>query len=253
MLLVIGLAWGPAAMADSVYVIDHPEVDFQVIDVDDPAWGFVFDGVGDIAFESFGDVVQGTFGAARSIVEYDISGFTVPAGEVITGVKLEIRCSSPSIQGFGVNEERPDSLAVDGFVGNGMAEASDFQIADGNQLATADSSNLDWYDIVEFSIPASYVAGLVNAGDDYLGLTVRAETFGGCGFWEYPEYPYPRLTITTGVPEPGTAGLCLLGGLALLRRRRDVATKRRRHGGTGVRSSGQLSAVSGQPEGGRGL
>lgn len=220
LLLLIGLVWCPVATADSLFMIENPEVDFQVLDVDDGSGEFFYDGTGDYGpYATFGDVALGSFGAARSMAEFDISGFTIPAGEIITSATFEIRFSGISLFGLGIDGEVPDSLGLDGYVGDGVADVSDYQIADGNQLDSVVPVDPQVGDVLRFSI-TPYVTELVDAGTTYLGLTVRAESFGGHQFWESSSYPYPKLTIMTGVPEPGTVGLCLLGGLALLRRRR---------------------------------
>lgn len=215
--LLAGVLTGPAAVADSVYTIANPPVDFQVIDADDGSGEYFFDGIGDFGpFSTFGDVALGTTGEARSIIEFDLSGFAVPAGEIIVSATLEVRYTSVGVFGLGINGEHSTSLAVDGYIGNGMEEISDFQIANGNVLAVVPTPTAQVGDIVTFYV-TPFIAGLVNAGHTWAGLTVRAEVFGGDQFWEAGEFP--KLTIQTAIPEPGTLMLCLLAGLAFLRRR----------------------------------
>jgi len=215
--LLMAFAAGPAALADSVFTIENPDVDFEVIDADDGSGEYFFDGIGDFDFSTFNDAVLGSFGEARSMAEFDISGFSVPPGEIITGAFFEVRFSSVYVYGLGVDGEIPESLAVDGYIGDGVQDPSDFQIADGNVLASVAPVDPQDGDVLRFPVTA-WATQLVDAGERWLGLTLRAETFGGHMFEE--REIYPKLTIQTAVPEPGTFVLCLLAGLPLLRRRR---------------------------------
>jgi hypothetical protein len=119
--------------------------------------------------------------------------------------------------GLGVDGELPTAFAVDGYVGNGIAELSDFQAGDGNVLdlvATPPSPQVG--DILRFDVTA-FITALVDGGTRYAGLTLRADSFGGMMFEE--GYGYPALTIET-IPEPGTLTLLALASLTLLRNRR---------------------------------
>ncbi|HNQ24411.1 MAG TPA: PEP-CTERM sorting domain-containing protein [Phycisphaerae bacterium] len=221
LLLVTGLLAGPAAIADSLFVISDPPVDFQVIDADDGSGEYFFDGIGDFLFPTFGDVALGTFGEGRSMVEFDLSGFTVPAGEVITSATFEVKFTSVGVWGLGIEGQSAESLAVDGYIGNGLAQESDFQIADGNLLdSAAVPPDAQIGDVLRFDVTA-FANDLVNAEQRWLGLTLRAETFGGDIFWE--GQGYPKLSIRTEVPEPSTLALGALAGAFLLRRRRGAA------------------------------
>jgi hypothetical protein len=220
LVLLAALFWGPPAMADSLFTIENPEVDFQVIDADDGSGEYFFDGIGDFGpFDTFGDVALGSFGEARSMVEFDISEFAVPDGEIIVNAFLEVRYSGFGVWGLGIEGEPTESVAVDGYIGNGLQELSDFQIADGNVLDSVATPSGEAGDILRFSI-TPFTTDVVNGGETWLGLTLRAETFGGHQFWENSNYPYPKLVIQTAVPEPGTLAVCAAASLALLRRRR---------------------------------
>ena len=133
-MMLAGLFEAPVSFADSLFTIEDPPVDFEVIDADDGGEHF-FDGIGDFGpFYTFNDAVLGSFGEARSMAEFDISPFTVPPGEYISAARFEVELTSISVFGLGVDGEIPESLAVDGYVGDGTDELSDFQIADGNRL-----------------------------------------------------------------------------------------------------------------------
>jgi hypothetical protein len=210
-LLLSGLAWGPPAMGDSIYTIEDPDVDFEVIDYD--PW----DGLGDIGpFFTFNDALIGTVGEARSMAEFDLSGFAVPPGEFISDAMFEVRITAIDVFGMGVDGDIPSGMAVDGYIGNGIDELSDFEAGDGNLLDSLPISDPQVGDVLRFSV-TPFIADLVNASETWAGLTLRAESFGGLMFEE--GQGYPRLTIQTAVPEPGTLALCGLAGLLLLRRR----------------------------------
>jgi hypothetical protein len=178
--------------ADSVFTIENPPVDFQVVDAEP------FDGIGDNGpYSTFSDVLLGTLGEIRSMAEFDISSFTVPPGEFISAATLEVRITEIDIYGLGVDGETPGSLAVDGYVANGVAELSDFQAADGNVLSSIATPDPQIGQVLTFDV-TSFVTELVDAQEPFLGLTVRAESFGG--LWVGEGGVYPRLTIETGVP-----------------------------------------------------
>jgi hypothetical protein len=210
-LLLVVLLGGPTALADSVFTIEDPPVDCEVIDADP------FDGYGDNGpYSTFNDALLGTVGECRSMAEFDISGFSVPPGEYISSATLEVMITAIEIYGLGVNGETPESLGVDGYVGNGIEELSDFEAGDGNLLDSVLTPNPQIGDVLTFDV-TGFVTDMVNAQEQWVGLTVRAETFGG--LWVTECGLYPKLTIET-IPEPGTLALLCLGGLALLRRGR---------------------------------
>jgi hypothetical protein len=183
------------AWADSVFTVENPPADCQVIDMDP------YDGIGDTGpFSTFADVLVGSEGQIRSMAEFDISGFTVPPGEHISVATLEVVITAIEIYGLGVNGETPESLAVDGYVGNGLQELSDFEAGDGNFLDSVATPDPQIGQLVTFDV-TSFVVDMVNAQEQYVGLTVRAETFGG--LWVMEGGVYPKLTIeTTTESEP---------------------------------------------------
>jgi len=212
-LLFASVFGGTAALADSVFTIEDPLVDFEVVDADP------FDGIGDNGpYSTFNDALLGTEGECRSMAEFDVSPFSVPPGEFISAATFEVRITAIDVFGLGVDGETPDSLAVDGYVGNGIAELSDFQAGDGNLLDSVATPDPWVGQVLSFDV-TSYVTDLVNAEESFVGLTVRAESFGGLMMEEDDDPAFPRLTIET-IPEPGTLALLSLLGLALPRRRR---------------------------------
>jgi hypothetical protein len=208
--LLAGLVCAPAAMADSLFTIEDPEVDFEVIDYD--PW----DGLGDVGpFYTFNDALIGTEGEIRSMAEFDISGFSIPPGEFISTATFEVQITETDVFGMGVDGDIPSGLAVDGYIGDGVDELSDFEAGDGNTLDSIPTPDPQIGQVLRFDV-TPHVINLVNAGETYVGLTLRAQDFGGLMFEE--GNGFPRLAIQT-VPEPGTFAFCALAGLAFLRRR----------------------------------
>lgn len=219
---------GSAALADTVFMIEDPPVDFEVIDAEP------FDGIGDNGpYSTFNDVLLGTECEARSMAEFDISPFSVPPGEFISSATLEVMITDINIFGCGVDGETPANVAVDGYVADGVAELSDFQAGDGNVLYSVATPDPQIGQVLSFDVTA-FVTDLVNAEESFVGLTVRAETFGG--LWVTEGNGFPKLTIETmsGSPIPTLSewgmlimGLLLLavGTVAVVRRRKAALSK----------------------------
>jgi hypothetical protein len=201
LLLAVFAATAPA---QTVFTIEDPPVDCEVIDAEP------FDGIGDNGpYDTFNDVLLGTLGEARSMAEFDISPFSVPPGEVISSATLELMITEIDIAGLGVNGETPESLIVDGYVGNGIQELADFQAGDGNELDMVLTPDPSIGQVLTFKV-TSFVTELVALQETYVGLTVRAGSFGG--LWVTEGNGYPKLIIetesdTTGVTEDPTTTL----------------------------------------------
>lgn len=193
MCMVWILLWGARLVsADSVFVIEDPPVDFEVVDADP------FDGRGDNGpYSTFNDALLGTLGECRSMAEFDISPFRIPPGEFIYSATLEVQITEIEIYGLGVEGQTPESLAVDGYQADGLAELSDFEAGDGNLLDSVPTPNPQIGDLLTFDV-TRFVSDAVAAGWQFVGLTVRAETFGG--LWVTEGGVYPKLTIRTGIP-----------------------------------------------------
>jgi hypothetical protein len=171
----------------TIFTIENPSVDFEVVDAEP------FDGQGDNGpYSTFNDVLLGTLGECRSMAEFDISPFGIPSGEFISMATFEVIITEIHVYGLGVNGETPESLAVDGYVGNGIEELSDFEAGDGNILDSIDIPDPQIGQVLSFNV-TSFVSDLVNDQEQYVGLTIRAETFGG--LWVTEGDIYPKLTI----------------------------------------------------------
>ena len=167
----------------TIFTIENPPVDFEVVDADP------FDGIGDNGpYSTFNDALLGTLGECRSMAEFDISPFTIPPETFIIIATFEVIITEIDVYGLGVDGETPDSLAVDGYVGNGLEELSDFEAGDGNILDSIDIPDPHIGQVLSFNVK-SFVTDLVNAQEQYVGLTIRAETFGGLWVTEGDVYP----------------------------------------------------------------
>ncbi len=187
--LLMFILFSAATLADTVFTIEDPPVDFEVIDAEP------FDGIGDNGpYSTFNDALLGTEGEARSMAEFDVSPFSVPPGEFIDAATFEVRITDIDVFGLGVDGETPDRLAVDGYVGNGIAELADFQAGDGNLLDWVATPDPFIGQVVSFEV-TSFVIDLVDAQEPFVGLTVRAASFGGLMMEEGGGYP--KLTIET--------------------------------------------------------
>ncbi|MFH1865769.1 MAG: FlgD immunoglobulin-like domain containing protein [Candidatus Eisenbacteria bacterium] len=196
-LLLLFAAWAATAPAQTVFTIEDPPVDCEVIDAEP------FDGIGDNGpYNTFNDVLLGTLGEARSMAEFDISPFSVPPGEVIRSATLEVVITDIEIYGLGVNGETPESLVVDGYVGNGVEELADFQAGDGNELDAVLTPDPWIGQVLTFDV-TSFVTELVAVQETYVGLTVRAGSFGGV--WVTEGNGYPKLIIETQPDPTGVA------------------------------------------------
>jgi hypothetical protein len=174
--------------------IADPEVDFEVID-------FGLDGIGDEVFPTFNTVVlglpgEGVFGPtgeSAAIVEFDLSNLSIPVGEVVDQALFEVQITTFDVSGLGVQEsDNPDHLGVYGYVGNGIAEASDFQ--SGELLTVLDISSASAGDILTFDV-TEFLQTASDQEHSFVGLAVRAQEVGGLAVPE--SVSVPRLSIIT--------------------------------------------------------
>jgi len=209
----------------ATFTFADPEVDF--IAADGPLFGGSLDGVGDEVFSTFSNVILAPpFQEERSIAEFNISGFTVPPGEAITSAIFQVQINTTILFGPGYEPgDNPERLAVYGYVGNGIAETSDFQA--GTLLDTVDTSSAFVGQLLTFDV-TEFFQGLVSNGASFGGLGVRAEELGAIALEESSTLGFPRLTIATSavsttVPEPtsvlGLLGFGALGAGSMLKRK----------------------------------
>lgn len=187
-----------AVLADSVFMIEDPDLDFEVLDLGP------FDGLGDAGpFSTFNTIGLGSIGDDREIAEFDLSGFSIPSGDVINSAVYEVKITSLDVFGLGVPlGDNPDSISAWGYVGNGIADLSDFEA--GDCLGKVDTSAPFVGQILTFDV-FHMVEQIVENRDQYLGITLRGDEFGLMAIIEGGGFP--RLIITTSDSGPCLADL----------------------------------------------
>jgi hypothetical protein len=193
-----------------------PTITFEVID--GGIFGDTYDGLGDLVFPGNFDVVgKGTLGEAAEFAEFNIGNFSFPPNTLISSAVFQARISNFFVTGLGVNEyTNPGSLGIFGYVGNGIAEASDFEA--GILLSSVDISSSSVGDILNFDV-TPFVNQRVSNRDAFAGFGIRALNFGSLVL-ERGEFSGrgPKLIVETAepVPEPttifGSALALSLGG-----------------------------------------
>ena len=178
------------------FVISNPEVDFNIID----GGTGTFDGRGDEVFSSFNTVVNGTEGEAGAFVEFELDTLEIPDNATIENATVEVEITSFSVTGLGVSDlaANPDSLNVYGYVGNGVAEPSDFEA--GTLIGSIDISSSAVGDVVSLDV-TPLVQTLIDDGESFAGFGFRASEFGGLAIRENSNFPQLTISISDGETE----------------------------------------------------
>src|SRR4028118_2238787 len=193
-------------------------INFGVLDVNDG--GNSFDGIGDQVFPAeVPTVLKGTKGEAAQFAEFNIGRFSqIPN---ISSAIFQAEILSFQVQGLGVGVTNPGSVGIFGYVGNGTAEAADFEA--GVLLSSVDVSSSSPGDILNFDV-TPFLNQRVSNNDAFVGFAIRALKLGGLSL-KGGDFPgsQPKLIVETAevaepVPEPTTIfgsaiGLCLGGWL----------------------------------------
>jgi len=171
---------------------------------------FNYDGLGDELFPEIDiiSVLKGTSGEVAQLTEFNIGSFYFAPNTVIRSAILQVEIASLSVfSGFGYDDTNPGSLGIFGYIGNGTAEASDFEA--GVFLNSVDTPASSIGDILSFDV-SPFVNQRVSNGDAFAGFSIRALNFGGLalnnGSPYRPPGVKPRLIVETAepVPEPTT-------------------------------------------------
>ena len=201
----LGFALGASKEAKAASFTLVPTITFQVNDNN-------FDGRGDrVQSGNFDFIVRGNFAEAAEFGEINIGSFSLAPNTVISRAIFQAEIDTFSINGFGVSATNPRSVGIFGYVGNGTAEASDFEA--GVLLIYVDISSSSPGDILNFDI-TPFVKQRVSNGDAFAGFGIRALNFGGLFLNNYTPYNSspgikPRLIVeivdvAEPVPEPTT-------------------------------------------------
>ena len=217
---VLGLVLGTHEKAYSVTLTLEPTITFGVTD----GGGYSYDGLADEVFPgNFSTVVRGTTGESAEFAEINI-GSLFFASNTITNAIFQAEIYTFQTFGLGVGPLNPRSLGIFGYIGNGTADASDFEA--GVFLSSVDVSSSSPGDILSFDV-TPFINQRVSNGDHFAGFGIRALNLGSLtlGAGGFPNFPgiRPRLIVETAdvaepVPEPTTIfgsaiGLCLGGWL----------------------------------------
>jgi hypothetical protein len=172
-----------------------------------------FDGLGDVVFPasdfSIIAVARGTLGETRSFTEFNIGSFSLAPNTVISRAVLQTKIFSLLLTSdHGIETPtNPGSLGLFGYIGNGTAEASDFET--GVFLNSVDVSSSSAGDLLNFDV-TRFVNQRVRNGNAFAGFGIRTLNFGGLFLENNSSQGIPpRLIIETAdvaepVPEPTT-------------------------------------------------
>jgi hypothetical protein len=108
----------------------------------------------------------------RAFYEFNIGNLSVATNTVIRQAIVETRINSSNTTNF------PNFLSIFGYVGNGIADISDFEA--GVFLNSVDISSSSANDILRFDV-TPFVNQLVSNNDNFAGFGIRASNFGGVG------------------------------------------------------------------------
>ncbi len=108
----------------------------------------------------------------RAFYEFNIGNLSVGTNTIIRQAIVETRINSSNTTNF------PNFLSIFGYVGNGIADISDFEA--GVFLNSVDISSSSANDILRFDV-TPFVNQLVSNNDNFAGFGIRASNFGGVG------------------------------------------------------------------------
>jgi hypothetical protein len=168
-----------------------------------------FDGRGDRIYSNIANmsVAKGTLGEAALLTEFNIGSSSFAPNTVINRAILQVEIFSLTLFGLGIESIIPNSLGIFGYIGNGTAEASDFEA--GVFLNSVNILSPSVGDTLSFDV-SSYVNQRVSNGNAFAGFGIRALNFGGLFLNNDSNSGIrPRLIVETAnvtepVPEPTT-------------------------------------------------
>lgn len=200
---------------------------------------------------NFDVVAKGSKGEAANFAEYNLGDISLSANTAINRAVLETPLHSVLVGGFNFDEEfgikgarNPGLLGIFGYVGNGAADASDFQA--GTFLSSVDISSfppllaIDTF--ISFDV-TDFIKTKVYNNDPFAGFGIRALNNGAVSLYGRPDkgippkliietttLPLPKPTTipeSTIVPEPTTVlgSIMTLGIVGLLKRKKFKVAK----------------------------
>jgi len=177
---------------------------------------------------NFDVVANGPLGEVATFAEYNLGDFSLDANTTINRAVFETPLHSVWVGGRDVGIEgglNPGSLGIFGYVGNGAADASDFQA--GTFLSSIDISSfpplVNNNTFVSFDV-TPFVKARVHSDDPFAGFGIRALNPGAVSLYGSRQFGNPPKLIieTTPVPEPTTVlgSIMTLGIVGLLKRKK---------------------------------
>jgi hypothetical protein len=225
----VGLVLGVTEAVKAATFTFAPAITFQVIDLD--RGDSRFDGRGDIVFpRNFDVVAKGTVGEAAVVAEFNLGNFSLDRNTTINRAVFRTLLHSLWITqpNLGISSINPGSLGIFGYVGNGAADASDFEA--GVFLSSVDVSSfpplLSLNTYISFDV-TPFVKQRVSNGDSFAGFGIRALNLGAASLYGSLYATPPRLIVETTevaepVPEPTTilGSIMAIGVAGLLKRKK---------------------------------
>ena len=216
----LGFVMGASEEAKAATFSLGPTITFEVADYLPPG----ADGLGD-SFQRGGNIVlkgiyQPTGRGADISTFAEINIGSLAPNSIVSAI-LQTRLNfSVTASGFGISPSiNPGSLGIFGYVGNGTAEASDFEAA--VFLSSIDISSFPAPNPfnrllrVDFDV-TSFVNQRVNNGDTFAGFSIRALNIGAVALSPDNSGDLVKLIVAEPVPEPtaifGSAIALGLGG-----------------------------------------
>lgn len=197
---------GMTSSANAASFSIGPDITFEVID--GGLGPSPFDGEGDpedIFPENFDTVVLGSLGETSQNAEFNINNFPILADKIIDEAIFQITVLPNQVFGLGAPNNRPSGLDVRGFIGNGQADASDFEAGTILDSVAISSDFADTAEqVVSFDV-TTFLSDLVSDGNDFAGFSVRAADPGATLLSRASSInPGPQLLIRTQPAEPET-------------------------------------------------
>ncbi len=195
-----------ASLARAANFSLNPIITFEV---GDGFFGQPFNGQGDndaVFPGNFDTVVLGTFAENSENAEFDLGKISIPTQETITNATYQVTVLPNLTFGSGATGQRPSSLAVRGYLGNGQPDASNFQA--GTILDTASVSPEYIEETLNFDV-TSFIQNIVSERSNIPGFGIRAQSIGGITLdrgtfsGKGPKLIISTAPIKTTVPEPG--------------------------------------------------
>jgi len=188
-----------------------PAIKFKVIDSN-------LNGQGDIVLPGNFDVVaKGRVAETAAVAEFNLGNFSLNQNTTINSAVIQIMVHSVWVTDphIGIGSINPGSLGIFGYVGNGAADASDFEA--GVFLSSVDVSSFPPLLSVNTSISfdvTPFVKQRASNGDSFAGFGIRALNIGAASI--YGPSP-PRLIVEANqIPEPVPEPTTILGSITAI-------------------------------------